>query len=463
MNDYLDIGVVQIQSWLARTPRLRGRRGGSTLISQATDPDVIRSLLADLAPAVEINEEAGRIDGVVALRLHDGSRQADVERRVIGHLRKHMPGASLAVNWFHGETYSLARTNGTGDPEEWPAAAADWPAGRPCGWCDTWPASPDTVETSDADKNDGERRKPLCVECAARDEAAGRAERRELMPFPEARLLERLQDGEGGKPTGPGTVGVPDTFDVLAELDGSGETHLALVYADGNAIGQFIKSVQQNGMTLDFARVIDDATWNALVTAVHEIRRDGDALLPIVPHLVGGDDVLVSIPASRAWRFVDTLLDEFTRRIGTATGSEGADWLPTLSAGVVFHHYQLPLFQLNELAGTLLRRAKVHTRGEAASLAWQDTTRDGVGTSTRSALTRAEFNAHLEPLRELAALPKSARHRLFDLLRAHGEGSAELTAHAARVGCTEVLAPFHGPIRLADALGTVRWWWHEPA
>ncbi|MFR9727824.1 hypothetical protein ACL03H_01250 [Saccharopolyspora sp. MS10] len=90
---------------------------------------------------------------------------------------------------------------------------------------------------------------------------------------------------------------------------------------------------------------------------------------------------------------MDTLLDEFTRRVGTATGNEGADWLPTLSAGVVLHH-QRPLFQFTDLAKTLLRRAKVHTRGEAASLAWQDTTRDGTRAGTRPALTHAEFNAH---------------------------------------------------------------------
>ncbi|MBK0869634.1 hypothetical protein INP57_22730 [Saccharopolyspora sp. HNM0986] len=443
MTDYLDIGVVQIQSWLTRTPKLRGRRGGSTLISQATAPDEVRKVLDGLDGAAEINESAGRIDGVVSLILH-GNREP-VEQRVVQHLRDWMPAASLSVKGFRGDTYTRARAQDPVHDEEWPAPAADWPAARPCGWCSTLPA------TSGRRDHDA----ALCVECAARDEAAGRAERKERVPFAEAELLARLGH--------PGAA-VPDEFPKLAGLDGS-ETHLALVYADGNAIGRFIterQKLKRRKDKTDYPAAIDDSTWHALTSAVRMIRRDGDTSLPIVPHLVGGDDVLVSVPAHRAWQFAEALLGEFHDRLGVNTGATGIQGLPTLSAGIVFHHYAVPLFQVNELAKSLLRRAKVRTSGKAASLAWHDTTRDGREPIDRDAITLQTFQTYRTALSDLAALKQSARQRLADLTRTHGGNSAEVAAHAARVGSTEVLEPFGEQLTLADALG-MTWWWHDPA
>lgn len=437
-KDFLDIGVVRIQSWLTRTPKLQGRRGASTLISRAGDPNEITGILGDL-PA-RINHEAGRIDGVVALELLDTSRATQVERTVVGHLRRQLPGVSLAVKHYRGETYDEARADGPKHEREWPAPVFDWPAGRPCQWCGMWPATPND---QDSEQN------RLCRECVQRREIAGAATNPRKPPYAEVELLQRL----GAR------LEIPDQLDHLAQLDIGNE--VALVYADGNGIGAFIRHVFDAGKPDDFelAKTIDDATWHALVTAVTAIH-DADAQLPVIPHLVGGDDVLVSVPARRAWVFTDTLLAEFTGRIGDATRNLGVRSLPTLSAGVVFHHWKVPLFLVNERAKELLRRAKVHTSGRAAALAWQDVTHDGREPVRRPALRHDVLRTCWDALTGLAAQPASAKYRLSELARAHGENSDELTAHAHRLGIDDVLVPFReGPISLTDALGMVRWWW----
>lgn len=441
-NHYKDIGVVRIQSWLARTPKLRGRRGGSTLITEATDPAVVSDELPEIGDIAEINDETGRVDGVVSLKLTDPSRGDEVERAVVRHLRKHMPGVSLSVKSFSGDNYARAYSESSVQSQEWPAPVAEWPAGRICEWCSTWPAAPQ-------DQRHGEK-ELICTECVARSKAAGRAERREQVPYAEKHLLEKLETD----------LAVPDEFEPLAQLDGVRQTHLALIYADGNGIGKFIRETLQNRKpskqyNLKIPQKIDNATWNCLVDAVQAILRDSDAMLPIVPHTVGGDDVLVSVPAGRAWTFASALLGAFDTHIRRQLSASTS---PSLSAGVVFHHYKVPLFQSTELAKHALRQAKVATSGEAASLAWQDTTRDGREPIDRAAVTFDELNRNWAKLAELAALPNSARKQLDDVVRAFGDDSVELRRHATRVGHAAAIRDL-GSIALDDALGMARWWW----
>lgn len=441
-NHYMDIGVVRIQSWLARTPKLRGRRGGSTLITQATDPEVISAELPEIGDIAEINDETGRVDGVVSLKLTDPNRADEVERAVVRYLRGHMCGVSLSVTRFNGNNYAKARSKSNAASQEWPAPVGEWPAGQVCKWCSTWPVVPQEQRLGEKD--------PICTECVARSKAAGRAERREQVPYAEKHLLEKLATN----------LAVPDEFEPLAQLDGARETHLALIYADGNGIGKFIQETLQSRKpskqyNLKISQKIDNATWGCLVDAVQETLQDGDPTLPIVPHTVGGDDVMVSVPAGRAWTFVRALLGAFDthlrRQINASTS-------PSLSAGVVFHHYQLPLFQITDIAKRALRQAKVATSGEAASLAWHDTTRDGREPIDRPAVTFDELNEHWAALTDLAAMPNSARKQLEDVIRAFGPKSEELREHATRVGYRWVIRRFQEPIALADALGMARWW-----
>src|SRR5690606_41215579 len=93
-------------------------------------------------------------------------------------------------------------------------------------------------------------------------------------------------------------------------------THLAPVDADGNAVGKLnkeLRDLRRNGIgtNFDLPQAISNSTWSALLAAIEEMSAGTDEMMPVIAHLVGGDDVLVSIPAHEACWFTRTLQSTF--------------------------------------------------------------------------------------------------------------------------------------------------------
>lgn len=458
MNDYLDVGVVRIQQWLTRTPWLRGRRGASTMLTTATGTGAVEKVLDAHAPGLaEPNPEVGDVDGVVSLRLHDPEPRSveRTEQAIVTHLRAALPAASFKVSRWSGESYVDAIRDGSPEFEhEWPAAVAEWPPGRPCQWCETWPAHAVVNEGTKEDNKD----LAMCTDCIERRDPnnAGYNTSLKHLPGPERELIRRAQ--ERGLPKT-----LPDEFQELATMDGIRETHVAAVQADGNAIGDVISKIRTTRANAERAlpSAINDATWEALLDAVDGIWEPHDAQrLPIIPHLVGGDDVLVSVPARRGWAFSRAFQEYFSERISEAISGMPKGVPPiSVSVGLVFHHRTTPFFTFTELSETLLKRAKSEHQGKIPALAWQEITRDGASPTARTSMPLATLDKYWSSLRDLAELQQSTRQRLATLL--HNDGTSEtLDEHLGRLGLTSTAAPFRdgGAIGLRDALDMVRWW-----
>ena len=99
----------------------------------------------------------------------------------------------------------------------------------------------------------------------------------------------------------------------------------------------------------------------------------------MIPHIVGGDDLVVSVVADRAWRFTVSYLDAFRAhaRDIPGVGDEHGPALPSASAGLVFAHMKFPFRRAAELAADRLRAAKRQFHGVSPAVAWLDVTRDG--------------------------------------------------------------------------------------
>ena len=82
MTIFLDVAVVQIQSWLARTPHLRGRRGASRMIREATMAEAVDEMLTKFTDKARRNTAYGDIDGVIALEILRDDAVDEVERHV---------------------------------------------------------------------------------------------------------------------------------------------------------------------------------------------------------------------------------------------------------------------------------------------------------------------------------------------------------------------------------------------
>ncbi|ASU77599.1 hypothetical protein CDG81_03925 [Actinopolyspora erythraea] len=460
MSDYLDVAVVRIQSWLSRVPDLRGRRGASAMIRRATEPVAIDSLLTGWQDHAERCTEAGHVDGVVPLLLHaeDEETQRRVERLVVGHLREWLPGASLRSTLRRGEDWLAAHDGAPACWErDWPAAVSEWPLGKECDWCQTWPAN--GHRWTGAQENP--KREELCPDCLLRYEhGKPRGDQKEPAPGTERELLERWEKQYNT------AARVPNKFpDLVEEFGERGDnTHLATVYADGDAISRFGKELHKQrsrgrGDEFDMAKAIDEATWTALLKGIEAVKDPETETLPIVAHLVGGDDVLVSLPAHRAWLFALQMQRKFyeSLRESLKTAGLGTIKAPTQSVGMVFHHHSSPLATASDLAEELLKETKREHRSSSASLAWQDITHDGPHPVGRGGITPETLERCWGDLTKLSRLGGSALANLAKLARSNDQ--QRLRQQAERLGREELVARFSSEtIRLADAVGMVRWW-----
>ncbi|WP_283135337.1 Cas10/Cmr2 second palm domain-containing protein [Rhizohabitans arisaemae] len=452
---YAEIGVKGIQRYLARTPRLRGRRGASARLADATNQETMKRLLGARA---KINEEAGSADGVVSL-IVDRDPEAIVDD-VLAYLRTQLPGAEFQAAWSTGVDYLHAyqaikesRTAGRSPvtapfrtdlpvPPEFPFAA-------PCRLCRTAHAV-DEVKLGDREV------RQVCADCRMRESHGTRS----LGKDAEHRLARQLG------------VDRVQGFDELARLDPRDDSpgspsgnHLATVYADGNSMGILFDRLAEDDGALKkvISRKVSEHTWTALVRATEQVRRPGEKSLCVVPHVVGGDDVLVSLPAARAWPFVLAFLNGFGELMAETLGERPGLPIPSASAGLIIAHVTTPFSLVVDNAERGLKQAKRLTRGRGSSVHALDVTVDGTDGARFPALKADDLRDATADLERLLTVPPAGRSNLLQELaveRDPVEGVKRAETLAKRMGFPEKIEPFTGggPIGLGHALRIVRWW-----
>jgi hypothetical protein len=453
---YLDVSAVRIQDWLGRTPNLRLRRGASILLSEATG----KAAWCDRLPAgTDWNDEAGDLDGVVSLVAVAGfpDREsatclAAAAREVVGAIRAQMPHCAVQAVAGSGVSYAHAykemeQARRDGDLLlDAPPAPAETVLAKACDMCRQAPVERRHIRIVDETKL-----QDLCAECCARVEAAGgtKGDREARMPRPERRMKEAVAAA------GSRVVGFPDDFARMAAAGvGAGDdadTQLCLIYADGNRVGDFLAKAADEARRKgkptkgEIVPALDGATLAALADAVlarfPQWRRP-----PVLAHVAGGDDLVVSVPAGDGWPFACALLAAFGARIAEATAGWPASvraMTPCLSAGLVFHHRSHPFSDAVSLAKARLTASKRVTRGGAPSVAFLDLTGDGgQAPAGRTALPLDELRGDSSAqLSAVAAAPRSHRETLLALLRQADEGRPSRDrAHRRRESAAEALA-----------------------
>lgn len=442
---YLDVSAVRIQDWLGRTPDLKFRRGGSVMLSEVTGREAWPD--ARLPRGMRWNDEAGDLDGVVSLVIADDVPEpeaagclAHAAREVVRQLRDALPHCPVQAVAGLGESYAdayreleLARM-GCGFLVDSPAPPGELVLAKPCDRCRAAAAEhPHVVVIKDESAVD------LCGECNARLEAAGgtKGDDERRSPRPERRMKKAL------KKAGMSVNGFPDDFEKMASqgrVDADdAATHLGLIYADGNRVGEFLSAASaaagHGPDKAEIVRAIDDACLAALADAVITVF-PGLTRPPVLAHLAGGDDLMISVSAVRAWPFTRVLVAGFGSRVARA-----ADWpdairalLPSLSAGLVFHHRSAPFPDVVRLAKGQLDTAKEATDGREPSIAFLDLTADGgQAPRTRKPETLDDLSRKAARLGQVAYIPRAHRETLIALLRLceHSEqGSAPGRAEA---------------------------------
>lgn len=438
---YLDLGAVRIQSYLARSRHLWGRRGASFLLAEHSHADWISELSSELEPGTTLqpNDEAASVDGVISLIVDPPERAADVAHCLARALTRRLPGLQLEARAAAGASYVAAyQQMKEGEALlEWLPAPFEFPTTRRCDEC-----GENAVIGVRTPAGGQEVR--LCADCTSRHDgisrmssALKRADASSGTFAVEYELLEHF----GATAT--------DDFGELASLGpGDRRNHLATIAADGNALGRLFAAARDRlaegaddpEALKELSKSVKQTMREALIQATAAVYdSDRDEHLPVVPHVLGGDDVLVSVSAPVAWPFVRALLTAFRDSEPARHLAQIAQRVdlpaPTLSAGVVLSHASLPFGQQVELAERLLRAAKTHVCGEGYSAGWLDVTWDGPRpVPGRRAMTLQELLDGAAGLDALARVPASARQALARELDTPDPGYAQrrVTSRLAR-------------------------------
>lgn len=162
---------------------------------------------------------------------------------------------------------------------------------------------------------------------------------------------------------------LPEDLDTLAGSEG----RIALLYADGNNMGDLLQLMPSPASYRHFSQVLEDATRDALFSAIvsvfgKERLEDASKPLPFEIIALGGDDIVVIVSARYGWALALRVLDEFERHEGIQKlqdelrerlgDSPRRPVALNLSAGLAIADVKYPVSFLFALAEGLLKEAK---------------------------------------------------------------------------------------------------------
>lgn len=163
----------------------------------------------------------------------------------------------------------------------------------------------------------------------------------------------------------------------------SWSNYIGIVYADGNAMGKIVQAMDQPETFRQFSSIVDESIRKACFTALSEISepeineiQEAVGKKDRFPHLaadillLGGDDLLVALPANRALDFALKVTNKFEAltkdKIDSLQDGAAKQFFHqqlngrgfTISCGVAIAKSNYPFYLALELAEQLLKNAK---------------------------------------------------------------------------------------------------------
>lgn len=154
----------------------------------------------------------------------------------------------------------------------------------------------------------------------------------------------------------------------------SPSNYIGLIYADGNGVGNIIqnqiKTIEEMQV---FSEILDNAVYDSIIIALDSIGAVKNDIIPIIPILIGGDDLIVLIASQYAFDFANILCTNFKKIVEDSSTQvimenpdlhyfNGQPLDVSMSAGLVLAKINHPIRALEQLAGELLISAKKLTR-----------------------------------------------------------------------------------------------------
>lgn len=343
----------RVQTWLFAVPRLRAMVGANTLLGETLRvelPKLARETGHDwtLASSIEAYPTADLND---PLQDHDdpaADAKAGILSRDGGHfeaqfasgaeafadaaehlLRTKLPGLRFRVS-IDGEPRIKSQVH----------LSTELPVLAPCEWTGRGLAS--------AIIEQGDERPAVSLDVAQRHDAAKQAE-----DWKSKEIASLLSATTRLKLLGP--------VQELKELVGNG--YLALIHADGNGVGSGIGRDRPHNEHAAFFHknrvLLRRAVKEAIDDACNKDKAGKEeSPAPLVPLMLGGDELLLVCRARVALPFVVKLCEKLD-----AIQKDRTDFKLTLGVGVVIAKQTIPIHRLHEVAEQLASSAKRRFRG----------------------------------------------------------------------------------------------------
>jgi hypothetical protein len=339
----------RVQTWLFAVPRLRAMVGANVLLGE-----VLRVGLPNLARQLqhgswqlaleEANYPSAAPDDPLA---SEDDPAADARNGILardgGHFEAVFASGAenfvkAAISLLHQELPGLGFRISIDDDDEvieqtGSVVSTELPVLAPCEWMGRGLASVPIPQ--------GTERATVSLEVSRRHKAALRAENGQ------AKDLVSLLVGQ----TCLGALERARTFEGLA-----GDRYLALVYADGNGVGKAAGSKEiERARFFHRNRVLVRRAIKAAIDAAC----NGSSAAPLLPLMLGGDDLLVVCRADSALPFVAKLC----RTLSDLQHNGPPAFELTLGVGVVIADPKIPIHRLHDVAERLAASAKRRYRG----------------------------------------------------------------------------------------------------
>lgn len=340
----------RVQTWLFAVPRLRAMVGANTLLGETLRvelPKLARQnrdwKLKRIAshtnyPAADSNDPlrdhdnpaVDAQDGILSrdgghfeAQFEEGAQKfAEEARRLI---QERLPGLRFRVT-VDGKELEKSRAH----------LSTELPVLAPCEWTGRGLAS--------AIIEQGNERPAVSLDVESRHQAARKSEEGHALDL--ASLLLAM--------THLKSLQRPQDLDKLA-----GKGYLALIQADGNSVGSAAAGKSDSDRAAFFHRnrvLLRRALQQAINT---HCPSNGEA--PLIPLMLGGDDLSVVCRADTALPFVVALCE----KLDQLQSGQNNDFRLTLGVGVVIAKPTVPIYRLHEVAEQLVSSAKRRFRGFA--------------------------------------------------------------------------------------------------
>lgn len=344
---FVHIEFQRVQAWLFAVPRLRAMVGANSLLGETLRialPKMAREtgrgwMLApssEAYPGFDANDplkdhDDPAVDAMDGILARDGGHFeaqfasgadtfADAAERL---LRTTLPGLRFRVS-IGNELRTKSQAH----------LSTELPVLSPCEWTGRGLAS-DIVKQ-------GDDRHAVSLDVAQRHRAARRTEDGTavdvaslLRDKTKLKTLRRAQE--------------------LKELVGNG--YLALIHADGNGVGGGLGKNKPDSERAAFFHRNRVLLRRAVKKAI-DVHCPDTGRAPLIPLMLGGDDILLVARAEIALPFVVTLCEEID-----ALQKDSNGFKLTVGVGVVFAKHTIPIHRLHEVAEQLAGSAKRRFRG----------------------------------------------------------------------------------------------------